>query len=110
MYPIENRQVWQEKANTLRAPYWDWVQTAVPPDEVISKQTLCIETPDGISPEFPNPLLFYKFNPMPKSISETKFGKFPTTVRHPDKETGATDVECLKRYVQFVRLATCCIV
>ncbi|PHH79246.1 hypothetical protein CDD80_5330 [Ophiocordyceps camponoti-rufipedis] len=59
-YPQNVRKQYEEAANTLRAPYWDWASTEhVPPSTGPGEVT--ITTPKGKNQKVTNPLANYKF-------------------------------------------------
>lgn len=93
-----NKQHWVTVAQNLRAPYWDWATNSVPPDEVISLETVNIITPDGRKTSVANPLLKYTFNPIDPSFP-APYKYWKTTIRHPDNpgsRNATTDVQALK--------------
>jgi tyrosinase len=79
----ENHAEWMDAARTLRSPYWDWASNIIPPDEVIRKEELEIEKPEGVKP-VKNPLYAYKFHPIDSSFAGN-FAKDDTTVRNPQR-------------------------
>ncbi|KAI0297678.1 photo-regulated tyrosinase [Russula brevipes] len=88
---------WVTAAQNLRAPFWDWATTSVPPPEVISLETVDIITPDGNTTTVQNPLLQYPFNPIDSSFP-SPYASWQTTIRHPDdanSDTATTDVQAL---------------
>ncbi|KAI0631517.1 hypothetical protein C8Q77DRAFT_1227481 [Trametes polyzona] len=57
---------WMAAAISLRQPYWDWAQTATPPDMIYKDDTLTVPGPPiGQNITLPNPFKFYTF-PLPR--------------------------------------------
>ncbi|KAH9080397.1 photo-regulated tyrosinase [Lactarius deliciosus] len=92
-----NKDRWVTAAQNLRAPYWDWATNSVPPDEVISKTTVNIVTPDGRTTSVANPLLKYTFNPIDASFP-APYRNWRTTIRNPTSSgpNATTNVQGLK--------------
>ena len=94
---IKDQDLWMAAAQTLRAPYWDWVVDILPPPEVISLENLSIIGSDGKPTDVLNPLLHYRFHQTEQSFPER--WRLPTTIRYPSHEKpNMTDVQALKRY------------
>jgi tyrosinase len=91
---------WQQAADNLRQPFWDWASNAVPPDEVIALQQVTITIKDGTRAQVDNPLYHYKFHPIDPSFRKP-YSNWQTTLRRPDStDPDATDdVANLKAYV-----------
>ncbi|KAI9508871.1 photo-regulated tyrosinase [Russula earlei] len=85
----EDKPRWIGAAQNLRLPFWDWASNIIPPDEVISLETVDIITPDGNTTSVPNPLLRYTFNPIDDSFPSPYSG-WRTTVRHPYDQDNVT--------------------
>ncbi|KAL8742761.1 MAG: hypothetical protein Q9190_004809 [Brigantiaea leucoxantha] len=64
-YPTALREEYQQAANTLRLPYWDWSINPTMPAEV-SQPMITVNGPFG-SRNIVNPLYNYTFNPLPSS-------------------------------------------
>ncbi|KAI0270019.1 photo-regulated tyrosinase [Gloeopeniophorella convolvens] len=100
-----DQQRWLTAAQNLRAPYWDWATSTVPPPEVISLATVNIITPDGKTTAVANPLLQYTFHPIDKSFP-SPYSHWKTTIRHPDNPNSpnaTTDVQALIEDMQSVQ-------
>ncbi|KAI0288602.1 tyrosinase [Russula brevipes] len=96
-----DQQRWLTAAQNLRAPYWDWASNSVPPDEVISLQSVDIITPDGRTTSVPNPLYQYTFNPVDPSF-QGRYKSWRTTVRHPNS-SGTTDPRGLRNSLASIQ-------
>lgn len=88
------KEEWKKAALDLRQPYWDWAKPggATPPDLILSRATVRINTPKGFR-DVENPLLFYSF----KSDRSTaafppEFVPFKRTMRHPYSDTPTQDI------------------
>ena len=95
---------WSTAAQNLRAPYWDWATNIIPPDEVISQESVSIITPDGNTTDVPNPLFQYTFNPIDPSFP-APYSSWKTTIRHPDdpnSPSATTDIQALVEYASFL--------
>ncbi|KND89565.1 Tyrosinase [Tolypocladium ophioglossoides CBS 100239] len=86
-YPQKYRQQYEQAANNLRAPYWDWAaDSTVPPATVPT--TVEVNFPNGQGLQrrsTPNPLYTYK---IPPAVLNGEFGTFdsekrPETIRCP---------------------------
>ena len=90
---------WQQAADDLRQPYWDWAVKAVPPDEVIALKQVTITTPDGKRTVVDNPLYHYVFNPIDPSFP-SPYSAWPTTLRQPtsDDADATDDIDRLRAY------------
>ena len=91
---------WKAAAENLRAPYWDWASSTVPPPEVISLQTVSIITFDGTTRTVPNPLYQYTFHPIDPSFTNP-YNHWKTTIRHPNPPSSpnsTTNVPGLIKY------------
>lgn len=73
---------WNDAAQQLRMPYWDWASNAVPPAQVISMAQVTITAPNGQRTSVQNPLLAYPFNPIDPSFPRP-YSQWRTTLRHP---------------------------
>ncbi|VDC02339.1 unnamed protein product [Peniophora sp. CBMAI 1063] len=81
------RDRFMKAAQNLRAPFWDWASSAVPPAEVISLKQLNIIGPDGKTKSVNNPLLGYTFHPIDPSFPEP-YAEWKMTLRHPVPQQG----------------------
>lgn len=97
-----DKERWQLAARNLRAPYWDWVEKIVPPDEVISKDNVDILIPpNGTSSSVKNPLLQYTFRDNVQECFVEPWNQYDHTFRDfgvVDPEKPA-NVENLRRYL-----------
>ncbi|KAF8335070.1 uncharacterized protein EI90DRAFT_3120960 [Cantharellus anzutake] len=91
----EEGDKWLNAATDLRQPFWDWARDggAVPPELLLSRQTVRIITPAGPR-HVENPFLYYAFRTGYRST-----GTFPTehkewtrTIRHPYSDTPNKDI------------------
>lgn len=91
---------WNQAADNLRQPFWDWALNAVPPDEVIKQTQVTITGKDGKQVLVDNPLYHYQFHPIDPSF-QSPYSNWPTTLRQPTSgESNATDdVAMLQKYV-----------
>lgn len=90
---------WEKAANELRQPYWGWdkPETMVPPDQVISSDTVeIIKPPNGTRGSVPNPFKAYRFPPGSTSTFNPPRNVWALTARHPDGN-GQTNVTDLRR-------------
>ncbi|VDC02340.1 unnamed protein product [Peniophora sp. CBMAI 1063] len=76
------RDRFMKAAQELRAPFWDWASSAVPPAEVIEREELNIIGSDGNEMPVKNPLLAYTFHPIDGSFP-SPYSEWQTTLRHP---------------------------
>ncbi|KZV69786.1 Di-copper centre-containing protein [Peniophora sp. CONT] len=96
------RDRFMKAAQNLRAPYWDWASSAVPPAEVISLKQVNIIGPDGQKKAVNNPLLGYTFHPIDPSFPEP-YAEWKMTLRHPTPQQGPnakSNVQQLKSTMQ----------
>lgn len=64
-YPTSLRTRYQDAAETLRIPYWDWSINATMPS-LVNQRRININTPKG-EERIRNPLYAYRFHPQPSS-------------------------------------------
>lgn len=79
-YPNDLRSIYQQAANDLRAPYWDWALEPWLPSAVLP-ETITVNAPSEtgtVSKTIDNPLFTYRF---PKEVLQGKFGAFSPTDR-----------------------------
>ncbi|KAF2277714.1 Di-copper centre-containing protein [Westerdykella ornata] len=67
-FPTDTRSAYQDAANKLRVPYWDWAK-AVPDSEpvvptALSNDKVQVTFPNGTTSEIVNPLFEYRFHPL----------------------------------------------
>ncbi|OXV11945.1 hypothetical protein Egran_00294, partial [Elaphomyces granulatus] len=86
-YPPNSRRAYQDAADSLRIPYWDWASNASLPNCLVTPQ-ISITTPSGRK-QIDNPLYTYKFHP-PEAGKDFPSGaqiyQYPDTVRSPDSK------------------------
>ncbi|KAF8805055.1 tyrosinase [Phlegmacium glaucopus] len=86
-----DKESWQQAANNLRQPFWDWARNSTPPDEVIALKQVTITGHDGKHIKVDNPLYHYKFHPIDPSFPDPYSG-WQTTLRQPTSlDPDATD-------------------
>ncbi|KAI0737489.1 tyrosinase [Irpex lacteus] len=99
-YKDSDSKQWADAAESLRMPYWDWANDALPPDEVIQYETISIITPHGKAEVF-NPLYSFAFKEDTKDFPKrpTDFSKWKTTLRYPTSRDSSakSDVATLKK-------------
>ncbi|RDL42060.1 uncharacterized protein BP5553_02039 [Venustampulla echinocandica] len=92
-YPASVSSVYQDAADNLRMPYWDWASTPEMPD-IINHATIQIDTPTGTQ-SVSNPLLQYTFQKFPFDPSyfpsNTVFANDRYTKRSPDTATSESN-------------------
>ncbi|KAJ3499290.1 hypothetical protein NLG97_g453 [Lecanicillium saksenae] len=79
-YPEDLRSIYQQAANDLRAPYWDWALEPRLPS-VVLPETIQVNAPSKtgtVSKSIDNPLFTYRF---PKEANQGKYGPFNTLDR-----------------------------
>ncbi|KAF2815433.1 Di-copper centre-containing protein [Mytilinidion resinicola] len=87
--PASTKSRWQNAANTLRIPYWDWA--AVPPSgegdvpTAIRDQTVTVTGPTGTQ-TLKNPLYQYTFHPPSNDLGGSPFNTWTTTIRRPYRD------------------------
>jgi hypothetical protein len=98
-YTTTDKVQWQNTAANFRLPFWDWASNSVPPDQVISQQTVDIIVADGSTQTFTNPLYSYPFNPVSDGGFSYPWNQWNTTLRCPTDDTpnAQTDVQQLIR-------------
>jgi len=73
LYQNNKIRTYQNAADTLRLPFWDWAADSSMPD-VTTRATISVCTyPKGTKQEIPNPLYAYNY---PSSASNGQFGSF----------------------------------
>jgi tyrosinase len=93
---------WKSAAANLRQPFWDWATKSVPPDVVISDETVRIPLPPhGIESDVINPFIRYRFRDGETSQFKDPVTDWLYTVRHPSSQgkEATSDVKRLKMYV-----------
>jgi len=73
LYPNNKKRAYQNAADSLRAPFWDWASNSSLPD-VATRPTISVCTYNkATKQEIPNPLYTYNY---PVSASNGQFGEF----------------------------------
>jgi hypothetical protein len=60
-YPMNQIKTYQNAADSLRAPFWDWASNSNFPDAVTTPTISVCTYPKGIKEEIPNPLYAYTY-------------------------------------------------
>lgn len=104
------KKKWQDAADQLRIPYWDWATNPNMPD-VVSQQTVQITNSAGQIQQVNNPFYAYNFQNMP--MNQTWFpqntpdgwlSKYPQTMRGLSTENGQSDPGLCNAYMNFYGL------
>lgn len=86
-YTTSDKIQWQNAASNFRLPFWDWASNSVPPDQVISQETVDIIVADGSTQTVTNPLYSYPFNTVADGDFDFPWNQWNTTLRCPTDDT-----------------------
>ncbi|KAF8529966.1 hypothetical protein JB92DRAFT_3081218 [Gautieria morchelliformis] len=98
---------WKSAAANLRQPFWDWATNSVPPDVIISDETVSIPLPPrGITNNVVNPFFRYRFRDGETSQFGEPFKDWVYTLRHPTSQgkEATSDVGGLKKRLKDVQM------
>lgn len=74
-FPASSRSKYEDAANKLRVPYWDWAKKVNSAAEAIpatmTTPNIQVTFPNGTSGQISNPLFQYTFHPRPAEINST---------------------------------------
>ncbi|EEH19206.1 hypothetical protein PABG_01525 [Paracoccidioides brasiliensis Pb03] len=95
LYPQNVRGKYQQAAQNLRIPYWDWANDPQMPRSVTIPE-LNINSPSGMR-TIPNPLYNYAVRPSAEEYFPIDMlSKYPVTVRTPNDD-GESQIESIQR-------------
>lgn len=84
------RTRYQNAANCMRLPYWDWAQgpgkaaTVVP--DLLTNKMVTVPTPGGGSRQIINPIFRFDMHPLdPNAMALNPWAMWPTTLRYPTR-------------------------